>query len=244
VRFSNCVIGVCIAVVCAAPVLGEEGKVAQSIKLLGEEGKAAQNIKLAKYVEQKPALPIEHETHPQVKVKENYQFYDIDGTTPDELRAQMKRNGTTWNDGKVYAALTTWDIRYHYDITHKNGKYQLSEIGTEVDIVFHLPKLVPSPGTPDHLSMSWNTYLGNLKTHEVGHRDLAVRIGEEIYQALASLESSSDKKELDRSAQVLIKAKFKTLKQVQIDYDAETHHGVKQGAVLMDPALADNTPAK
>jgi predicted secreted Zn-dependent protease len=231
VRFSNCVIGVCIAVVCAAPVLGEEGKDAESFKL-------------AKYVEQNPPLRIEHERPPQVKVKETYQFYDIDGKTPDELRAQMKRNGTTWNDGKVYAALTTWDIRYHYDITHNNGRYQLSEIGTEVDIVFHLPKLVPSPGTPDHLSLSWNTYLENLKTHEVGHRDLAVSIGEEIYQALASLESSVDKRELDRCAQSLIKAKFKRLKQVQIDYDAETHHGIKQGAVLTDPALADNAPAK
>ena len=215
---------------CAAPVLGEEGN-------------RAPGIVLSKLMEQDQPLYKQHEILPQVQVKEKFDYYEIDGTTQDELRAQMKSNGTSWNDGKVYAALTTWDIHYHYDITSTNGRYSLSSIKTDVDIVFHLPRLKPSPRTPEQLIASWNTYLGHLKTHEFGHRDIAVRIVREIYQALSSLGSSTSKSELDQEAGNLVQAKFQKLKQDQIDYDMETRHGKLQGAVLLDPMVASSMPA-
>jgi predicted secreted Zn-dependent protease len=221
------VIGACMAVLCAAPALGEEGS-------------RTNNVILSKFVDpgQLQASPLkEPETPPQVKVSENFEYYDIDGASPDELRAQMKRNGTTWNDGKVYAALTTWDIRYHYDITNSDGKYRLSSIGTDVRIIFHMPRLVPKKAGKQ-LNLSWNNYLDHLKTHEFGHRDIAVDTAREIYQALAALGSSSSKSDLDNEAKDLITAKFKHLKEAQVDYDAQTHHGIKQGAVLTDPMVA------
>jgi len=198
---------------------------------------------LRKYVEQSRSLQPQHEIPSRVQVKEKFEYYEIDGTTADELRAQMKRNGTTWNDGKVYAALTTWDIRYHYDIAPANGGYALNSINTAVDIVIHLPKLVPSAGTPEQLVSSWNSYLEHLKTHEFGHRDIAIGVGREIYQALSALGSSASKAELDRRAQNLLRAKFRQLKENQIAYDQETRHGKAQGAVLMDPMVASSGPA-
>ncbi|WP_183359069.1 DUF922 domain-containing protein [Geomonas limicola] len=179
--------------------------------------------------------------HPeQVKVQERYQYYDIDGVSADDLRAQMKRNGTTWNDGNVYAALTTWDIRYHYDITSKDGRYELCDISTDVDIVFHMPRLSPGAKAPLPLKTTWEGYYQHLQTHESGHRDIAVRIGEDLYRELAALGSSASRKDLDREAQTLIKTEFRKLKAEQIEYDAETHHGIKQGAVLSEPTLASS----
>jgi predicted secreted Zn-dependent protease len=226
---ANCVVGVCLALLCAAPVLGEEGNKVASIKL-------------AKFIEQTaPMHKLPEALPPQVKVSEDFQYYDIDGITSDELRAQMKHNGTTWNDGKVYAALTTWDIRYHYDIKQQDGSYRLSDISTNVDIVFHMPNLVRSKA-PQPLTLSWDSYLGNLKTHEFGHRDIAVNTGRELYQELAALGSYSSKDELDAQAKALVKVRFHRLKEAQIEYDAETHHGIKQGAVLADPMVAGSLP--
>ena len=220
------VIWVCLATLLATPVLGAEGN-------------PTSTIKLAKYLEQELPLLERHEALlPQVKVSEKYDYYDVDGATPDELRSQMKRNGTTWNDGKVYAALTSWDIRYHYDITTSNGRFSLNSIVTDVDIVFHLPRLVPTAKTSQGLTASWNSYLANLRTHENGHRDIAVDIGREIYQVLSTMGSRASRSELEENAKTLLKAKFQRLKQDQIAYDQETHHGKKQGAVLMDPMLA------
>jgi predicted secreted Zn-dependent protease len=220
---AKCVIGVCLAVLCATPVFGDGGT-------------ATTTIKLTKFIESSPVLR-QPELPPRVKVTEKFNLYEIDGASPYELRAQMKRNGTTWNDGKIYAALTTWDIRYHYDIKSSNGRYYLDSIKTDVDIVFHLPRLVPQKASLQ-LTTSWNDYLTHLKTHEYGHRDIAVDIGQEIYLGLSSLGTASSRKELDDSANKLVREKFQQLKQAQVDYDLETHHGKKQGAVLMDPQLA------
>jgi predicted secreted Zn-dependent protease len=220
----KCVIGVCLAVLCATPVFADGGT-------------AVSTVKLSKFIEKStPVLRLTEAPSP-VKVTEKFNLYEIDGSTPDELRAQMKRNGTTWNDGKVYAALTTWDIRYNYDIKSSNGRYYLDTIKTDVDIVFHLPRLVPQKASQE-LTASWNDYLTHLKTHEFGHRDIAIGIGQEIYQGLSSLGSATSRKELDDTANKLVRAKFQQLKQAQVDYDLETHHGKKQGAILMDPQLA------
>jgi predicted secreted Zn-dependent protease len=219
------VIGACLAVLSAAPVLGEEGK-------------TSGNIQVSKLIEQSEPLPRQDEPLTQVKVKEDYQYYDIDGASADELRAKMKQNGTTWNDGKVYAALTTWDIRYHYDITHQDGQYTLNAIKTDVDIAFHLPRLMHSSKTPEQLAASWDSYYGNLKTHELGHRDIAVRFGREIYQGLSSIGATTTRSELDEKIKDLLREKFSELKQAQIAYDQETHHGKLQGAVLHDPMVA------
>jgi predicted secreted Zn-dependent protease len=221
---AKCVIGACLAVLCATPVFGDGGT-------------ATTTIKLSKFIEQSSPVLRQPELPPRVKVTEKFNLYEIDGASPDELRAQMKRNGTTWNDGKIYAALTTWDIRYHYDIKSSNGGYYLDSIKTDVDIVFHLPRLVPQKASLE-LTASWNDYLTHLKTHEYGHRDIAVDIGQEIYLGLSSLGTASSRKELDDSANKLVREKFQQLKQAQVDYDLETHHGKKQGAVLMDPQLA------
>jgi predicted secreted Zn-dependent protease len=220
----KCVFGVCFAVLCATPVFGDGGT-------------ASGTINVAKFVEQSTPVLRRPEATPRAKVTEKFNLYEIDGSTPDELRAQMKRNGTTWNDGKVYAALTTWDIRYHYEIKSLNGRYYLDSITTDVDIVFHLPRLVPQKAS-EQLAASWNDYLTHLKTHEYGHRDIAVGIGEEIYQVLSSLGSAPSRKELDETATKLVRAKFQQLKQAQVDYDQETHHGKLQGAILRDPQYA------
>lgn len=209
--------------------------------LAAERGEAA-GVQLAKFVEPDPVKPAKVEKAAElperVQVKESFQYYDIDGVTADELRSQMKHNGTTWNDGNIYAALTTWDIRYHYDITAKDGRFQVSEISTEVDIMFHMPRLAASGKAPELLKSAWQEYQEHLQTHESGHRDLAVKSCREIYEALSALGSSPSRDQLERQAQALIKAKFHKLKEDQVGYDAATHHGIKQGAVLSEPTVA------
>jgi len=222
VKIARWAIGVCFVMACAVPATGGQKT----------------NVTLAKFVELEQPHVGPLKLSPQVKVKESFQYYDIDGLTQDELRSQMKRNGTTWNDGKVYAALTCWDIRYHYDVNSTDGKFRLTGVRTDVDIVFHMPRLIPSAKTPNDLKTSWNEYLEHLQTHESGHRDLAIKIGEEIYQALSSLGNFANKSDLDRAAQAVVQARFEKLKQVQVDYDVETHHGVLQGAVLKEPTVA------
>lgn len=204
-----------------------------TLPVLAEGGDETRSFKIAKYDDGNKFPLKKPEMLTEIKVKENIQYYDIDGITLADLLAQMKLNGTKWNDGKVYSALTSWNIRYDYDITLLDGRYYISSIKTDVDIVFQLPRLVSSARTPATLTDAWKTYIWNLTKHEDGHRDIAVSTGQEIYQILASIGSFTSGTELDAEARRLVKAKLQRLKEAQMEYDAETHHGKTQGAVLM-----------
>ena len=166
----------------------------------------------------------------ELKVKEKYQYYEIDGMDVGQLRKQMKQNGTKWDDGKIYAALTSWDIRYTYDVFYENGKCSVKAVKTSVDILYQLPRKIST--TDPQLTLLWDDYVGRLKEHEFGHKDIAVKAAAEINQVLASLEGFSSRSELDNEARRRADEKLRQLKDNQVHYDHETRHGETQGAIL------------
>lgn len=165
----------------------------------------------------------------ELKVKERYQYYDIDGLTVKELLNQMKHNGTKWDDGKTYAALTTWNLNFRYDISEQNDKYFVKSVRTDVEIVYHLPRKL-SAGS--ELAAVWENYMDRLKRHEFGHKDITVKTAGEINEILASLPKYSNPKELEREAKRRTDQKLKQLKVLQVAYDDDTRHGETQGAIL------------
>lgn len=167
----------------------------------------------------------------ELKVKEKYEYYDLEGTTVCDLQKKINEQGTKWNDGRTYAAVTSWDLRYSYDIANDNGKCSVKSVRTDVDIVYHLPRRAPCATVPE-LNAQWEKYLVNLKQHEFGHKDLTVKVAAQLNETLASLQGFASEEELEREAKRRTDEKLQELKQVQIDYDRETRHGATQGAVL------------
>jgi len=204
------------ALFCASPVLAEK---------VGTE-----TIKLAKY-DEKNLFQLKR---PEVALdlKEKHEYYDIRGTSLTELRKQMKENGTRWNDNHTYAALTTWNIRYNYDINESGGRYSVASVKTKVDIVYRYPRLASAAGMSEQLAGQWSSYMENVTIHEIGHKDIAVKAAADINGALSSLGNFSSRRELNNVVDRVVEARLKTLKEDQIRYDAETHHGETQGAIL------------
>ena len=189
------------------------------------------NVKLAKYDDRNP-YPQKLKPDVALEISEKYLYYDIDGQSSQELYHSMKTNGTKWNDGKVYAALTTWDIDYNYKIEKIDGRYFIKSASTDVAIIYRFPRWVPSTPPQQQMTEAWAAYMDNLKVHEFGHKDLAVKAASEINGRLASLGGFGSKSELDREAEKVVKGKLKEMKVAQVDYDSETHHGETQGAML------------
>jgi predicted secreted Zn-dependent protease len=213
--------------------------------LLAGEANSYQHPRDAKYSADDNSF--RHKSHGascRLRIDENFEYYDIEGTTIAELKQQMRQGGTKWDDGKVYAALTTWDIRYNYEITEKAGTYSIKSVATDISVVFHLPNRIAVAAAPELLAGQWETYMENLMEHEYGHKDISVKAAAEINQTLASLESFSSKEKLDNEAKRLVAAKFKRLKELHIAYDEETRHGIMQGAILVasDPVQASLLP--
>ena len=182
-------------------------------------------LRVRKLMQKRPQVSSE------LKVKEKYQYYDVDGINVDELRRQMRTNGTKWDDGKVYAALTSWDIRYSWEVFYEDGKCFVKSVKTDVEITYSLPRRIPMNQDPTFTAM-WDDYVMRLKEHEFGHKDIAVKTAGEINQVIASLEGFSSEWELEREAKRRASEKLRQLKTLQVAYDDETRHGETQGAIL------------
>ena len=200
----------------ASPVLAEK---------IGTE-----TVKLAKYEEQTPFQMERGEM--TLDLKEKHEYYDISGVTLDELRGQMKKNGTKWGDNQTYAALTTWDIKYDYKVSENDGRYSIASVKTKADITYHYPRVVNSAGMPEDVAGHWNSYMYSLVVHEVGHKDIAVKAATDINEALSSIGHFDSKRELKKAVNLAVEEIFKNLRENQVKYDDDTHHGVTQGAVL------------
>lgn len=187
-------------------------------------------FKVAKHIDMNPVQ--EKKAGASLVINEKYEYYDINGTSVAELRNMMKQKGTKWNDGKIYAALTTWDLRPRYGIKSDNGKYSIQSVKTDVAIVYHLPSWTAVTTAPEQMAIQWNTYVDHLKKHESGHKDLAVKAAAEINETLASFSSYNSRSELDKEVSRLVKASLKRLRELQDDYDIETRHGETQGVAL------------
>lgn len=225
-----------LATVAAIIMTCSSSLLAGDVGSLSEAGQTQSDTAQSSPRQKKPEVSCE------LKVREKYRYYDVDGTDVDQLRKQMKQQGTKWNDGKIYAAVTKWDIRYSYDVTYEDGRYAVKSVKTDVDIVYHLPRRIAAAQDPE-LTELWEEYLVALMEHEFGHKDLAVKAAGEINQVLAALDNFDSRKALDREADRRTEEKFRTMKKHQVDYDEVTHHGETQGAVLVarTPAAA---PAK
>lgn len=167
----------------------------------------------------------------ELNVKERYEYYEIRGKTLDELRLQMRSNGTKWNDGKVYSGVTSWDIKYFYDIGDDACGYGVKSAKTTVEIVYRLPRLAAEVSDPE-LEAAWNAYMERLQHHEFGHKELAVRTASAINEIFATLPSFGSVDLLSQEISKRTEEKFRQLKETQVLYDDETRHGETQGAIL------------
>lgn len=187
-------------------------------------------ILVAKYDNSAPFPVKKHDFN--TEISERHEYYDVSGTTPDEIRRQMTKNGTKWDDGQTYDAVTTWDIKYRYDTTREEGKCYVSSARTNVGITFRYPRFTPKPATPASVRSQWDAYMNNLVIHEEGHRDLAVNAAHDISESLSSMEGFGSCREADKAVKEVAQEKLARMKQAQKDYDTTTRHGATQGAVF------------
>lgn len=169
---------------------------------------------------------------PALSVIEKYAYYEIRGNDEKELRRQMGQNGTRWNDGKTYDALTswTWDWDYGYERTAQGCS--VDSFKTTVNVTFRYPKWARTDEAPQTLTQKWDGYMKNLIVHESGHSDMAVKAAEEFSRTVAEMPPAASCGELDRKVKELSSELMAKLNANSREYDDVTVHGTTQGAVF------------
>ena len=158
-------------------------------------------------------------------------FYDISGSTMKDLVDELRRKGPLDADGKRYDADTRWSIKWNYRYQPRGNACRLNTVHVSAEIKYVMPRLADSARVPADLRQRWNSYVGNLKTHENGHGRHGSDAAREVEKALLALSRATCNGiagDADTTAKQVI-AKYNKL---DIDYDAKTSHGATQGALF------------
>lgn len=154
--------------------------------------------------------------------------YDVTGSTPAALRADMNAKQPTDKFGVRYDATTRWQVSLSLRPKQSAEGCQIDVAFVKIAITSTAPRLVGA--LPPALQAQFDRYLDALMMHENGHADTGRMVGREIADALPALkpEPSCDALQVVARAttdQIVAKGKKR-----DTDYDAETDHGKTQGA--------------
>jgi predicted secreted Zn-dependent protease len=149
-------------------------------------------------------------------------WYDIEGDTEAELREQLDARGPEI-DGSRHDAYTSWYVTWRYPDSHSEAGCSTGPVTADVKVVVTLPRWKGFTDENDPLVRRWRRYLEALKTHESGHRETGFR---------AALPPQAT---CELASQVADETARKILDEYRardVEYDAETNHGITQGAVF------------
>jgi predicted secreted Zn-dependent protease len=93
-----------------------------------------------------------------------------------------------------------------------------------------LPKWSPPPDTNAALVTRWNDYQRALLQHEYGHVRHGQQAAQDMIERVKLLTDFPSRTELRAALKEINDSLLAKYRQLDADYDNETHHGVRQGA--------------
>lgn len=158
------------------------------------------------------------------------EYYDIRGTTAEELNQQMSEMGPGDSDGNWFAK-TNWAIDWDYPIPKGDSCEPVQVI---IWIQYILPRWIDKNEAPAELQARWDVYELQLKKHEEHHKDIVVKYGQQFITEIKKIDDYNSCKELEERigaihAQGII---INACTQEQVQYDQDTNHGVTEGVIL------------
>jgi len=148
-------------------------------------------------------------------------YYDIAGTTEEELGAQLEALGPMGYDGYRGDATTRWYIRWDWR-GYEASDCRLDEAVVSYEIQVILPHWTPPEDASPDLVAKWSRYTRALAEHEKGHVDFVVASYDLVAEAI--------KNATCETAEAAAQTALDLIRQHDIDYDAATDHGATQGA--------------
>lgn len=148
-------------------------------------------------------------------------YYNIEGATEEELRAQLDELGPVDPSGYKGDAVTDWQISWTWP-GYGSDDCDLSEAEVSYTVKVIFPRWIPPEDVPNNLVITWFNYTYRLAKHEKGHVDYVVENYEIVLDAIkgATCETA------DASAE----AALEPIRAFDLEYDRQTGHGATQGA--------------
>jgi len=153
----------------------------------------------------------------------NFQFYEIQGSTADELQAGMAQSGPTSSGGAEFAANTSWQFHWSWNQTTAGGVCHPTNVHVTYSVTIAFPHWTPPANAAPGLVDRWTTFSEALATHEDGHAVRVIQNAGKVGDAIAGASCAN--------AQAAAQSALDSIQQISDQYDSDTNHGATQGAV-------------
>lgn len=163
----------------------------------------------------------------EVQSSTRFENYVIEGNSVEELRSAMDRYARS--SGGHYAS-TKWDIRWSERWAAKNGACVLTHFNVTLAVVFKMPEWRGAETADPLLRDKWLRFRNALQLHEDGHKDMGVQAARKIDGILKNFGPVSSCDSMAAAVNRAGEAVLAEYQQKEIQYDAETRHGIFQGA--------------
>lgn len=162
-------------------------------------------------------------------VVERNEYYDVAGSSDNELRAAINTRRPKDSDGVQHDAVTNWDVRWTYRSATGAQGCTLTSLSTRLEVVTIMPRWsTRQAGTM--LEQRWNAFVAALERHETEHLQISLRAAQRIHERLSSLDAARTCPLLEESINSTGQALLDQFRAEDKEYDRRTQHGASQGA--------------
>ncbi len=160
----------------------------------------------------------------------SYKWYSVFHKPGMSLSQALNQSTPIRGEGRKYRGHTQWNIKWHFDWeVDSEGRCHISESTTDLTAVITIPGLVSSD---EKAKAKFSRYIANLKTHEMGHVEIARKAAMDIDKGILSLPAMNTCEELNSAANRLGQARLQMARDEGDQYDVKTQHGRTQGVFI------------
>lgn len=172
-------------------------------------------------------------------------YYDVHGRTYDELASDIRRIAPTVSDTS-YVTETRSPLRWNLRHEITEGRCTINQVWVWMQAQITRPRWSPPPDADPAVVAEWKRFLSALETHESGHREIAGKAARDIITRLRGLTDQARGvtdlcSQLDMNATDIARQITNKAVEEEIAYDAETRHGLTQGATFLCPPRAQSS---
>lgn len=168
-----------------------------------------------------------------VQSADKIETYSISGSSVSDLGDQIALLGPVdVGDGHRHAGYTRWHIEESYSF-EENGKLcRIADVHISITTVLTLLEWSNKDRASAGLQERWSAFIGRLREHEAGHQRNGMSAAQEVREILIGVAPEPDCKSMGLKLDSQLGDVLARHRQADLDYDAQTSHGAKQGAVL------------
>lgn len=160
-------------------------------------------------------------------VEVSYAYYDVTGSTLEQVQASIRQLGPVDEGGKRRYARTDWKVEWSWE-KNDSGIIQPGTVKVLCKAVITLPRLTPSSTLPPDQEQRWAAYEQLLAHHEMNHVRHVQALAPKISSRIEERQERSGKVSA-KTAQRIAKAVLQEIRELDRFYDRHTRHGASEG---------------